>query len=489
VGGFNERFIRSQDYNLWHRMIECGPIGSVEIVLVQIRKHAGNISLDDKGYLQFKFSVIASTCHFIKSRCGFDPADSKDDKTWQDFLAWVDNRIKMTGIFFNLKSYLNFTANLRTFSFRKILWSFFDLSAILNIFRFITSKVFKKTVGSSLADEWLEKNGHVSGNKISVIMACYNSSDFIEEAINSILEQDFQDFELILIDDCSKDDTFKIITKFKKLDSRIKVAQTKINSGPAVARNIGISLSVYDWIAILDSDDLSMVGRLKDQIKIGVSDRKIVLVGCDAEFFDGSSQINYKYPASSNRMKARLLNGRAFQPHSSMLYRKSALNRVGGFNKRYLQSEDYNLWCRLALLGKFSSVRKPLVRIRKHLNNISLAEGGHKQILYRFLAAISFDLKKELFIDTDYYSDEEWNDFLIWEKERLEFYGFFKYWDKFISAKINIKKSGGLIIGFKYLLFDINFIYLFIVNYFFDRTRKKIAKEWVAHKYRVEQRI
>ena len=95
---------------------------------------------------------------------------------------------------------------------------------------------------------------------ISVIMSCYNSSFYMEEAIESVLNQSLEDFELILIDDFSVDNTSAICNYYKKQDKRIRVVPLPINSGPASARNAGIKLARGEWIAVLDYDDLPVAG-------------------------------------------------------------------------------------------------------------------------------------------------------------------------------------------------------------------------------------
>lgn len=100
----------------------------------------------------------------------------------------------------------------------------------------------------------------------SIIMPCYNSSKWIEKSISSVLNQSFNDWELIIVDDCSSDNSVNIIEDYIFLDKRIKLIKSKKNNGAAQSRNIGISISHGRYIAFLDSDDLWHPKKLETQI-------------------------------------------------------------------------------------------------------------------------------------------------------------------------------------------------------------------------------
>ncbi|PGO26564.1 glycosyl transferase [Bacillus cereus] len=102
--------------------------------------------------------------------------------------------------------------------------------------------------------------------QISIIVPTYNASRFIEETIHSVLNQSFQDWELIIIDDCSTDDTVQKLNEFRKIDQRIRVKVLEENSGAAIARNTGINMASGRYIAFLDSDDLWVPRKLETQL-------------------------------------------------------------------------------------------------------------------------------------------------------------------------------------------------------------------------------
>ena len=102
--------------------------------------------------------------------------------------------------------------------------------------------------------------------KVSIITPAYNAAEFLPETINSVLKQTFSDWEMIIIDDCSTDNTFEIATNYSKIDSRIKVIQNNINSGVAATRNNGLDIALGDFIAFVDSDDMWLPEKLEKQI-------------------------------------------------------------------------------------------------------------------------------------------------------------------------------------------------------------------------------
>ena len=98
----------------------------------------------------------------------------------------------------------------------------------------------------------------------SIICCCYNSAKYIEETINSVLRQSFEEWELILIDDGSSDETLSIIKRYKKINYKIRI-HSQVNSGLAVSRNKGIKLALSEWIVIIDHDDIWEFNKLQIQ--------------------------------------------------------------------------------------------------------------------------------------------------------------------------------------------------------------------------------
>ena len=258
--------------------------------------------------------------------------------------------------------------------------------------------------------------------KVSVIMACHNSSVYLDEAVSSVLGQTFGDLELILIDDCSTDNTLEIAKRYQKQDDRVLVLSLSVNSGPATARNAGIRSARGEWLGILDSDDVAMPTRFEEQMRLTDCDKGLVMIGSSSISMDakGHEIKDHKYPTRHSELGKRLETMRAFPPHSSLVYRKDDVERLSAFNSRYDQCEDYDLWLRLSEVGKVTSINKPLVKIRKHEQNISNSEGGMQQIHFGFAASVCHFLRIHGVADPSTTSNEAvWLEFLTWIKMKL----------------------------------------------------------------------
>ncbi|MBB6449892.1 teichuronic acid biosynthesis glycosyltransferase TuaG [Geomicrobium halophilum] len=142
---------------------------------------------------------------------------------------------------------------------------------------------------------------------VSIITPTYNSADFIQETINSVLNQTYQKWELIIVDDCSTDNTLSLIQSYN--DARISYYKLKRNSGAAVARNTAIQYSQGDFLAFLDSDDLWEENKLKEQIQfMKENDVGFTFTGYRIIKEDGNSTYNYVKPPSVIAYKDLLKN-------------------------------------------------------------------------------------------------------------------------------------------------------------------------------------
>lgn len=125
-------------------------------------------------------------------------------------------------------------------------------------------------------------------SKVSIITPAYNSSKFLPETIKSVQSQTFTDWELIIVDDCSLDDTYDIAQSFSKDDCRIKVLKHERNSGVASARNTALDIAVGEYIAFLDSDDLWMSDKLEKQIEF-MEKNGYILTYTNYQLFDSNT--------------------------------------------------------------------------------------------------------------------------------------------------------------------------------------------------------
>jgi Glycosyltransferases involved in cell wall biogenesis len=265
--------------------------------------------------------------------------------------------------------------------------------------------------------------------KISVIMACHNSSAYLDEAVSSVLNQTLGDLELILIDDFSSDNSIEIAKRYQLQDARVRVLSLPSNFGPATARNTGIRIAKGEWLGILDSDDVAMPTRFEEQMRLTESDKGLVIIGSNSISIDKNSDAikEYNYPTGHQELVKRLYSIQAFPPHSSFVYRRDMVDKLSAFNPKYVPAEDCDLWLRLSEIGKVASIDKPLVKIRKHENNISNLKGGMLQVLFGSTALVCHFLRVHKCPDPSSGSDEAvWKGFLEWIERRMTEEGVFE---------------------------------------------------------------
>lgn len=125
--------------------------------------------------------------------------------------------------------------------------------------------------------------------KVSIIMPAFNAAPFFERSIGSVLNQAFQEWELIIVDDGSTDDTFSVAMGYAAFEPRIKVVKLKENSGPGIARNYGLDLAKGEWVAVLDADDAMDADRLGRLYQVGV-DGNYGMVGDNQYLYDGDAK-------------------------------------------------------------------------------------------------------------------------------------------------------------------------------------------------------
>lgn len=209
----------------------------------------------------------------------------------------------------------------------------------------------------------------ISNPLISVVMPVYNGQDFLKEAIECILKQSYTNFEFIIINDGSKDDSEKIILSF--IDSRIKYHYQE-NKGLGATLNVGLSLCTGKYIARQDQDDISYEHRFKKQVEFLEKNSNIVLVGTWAKIFqDNSAYVHYhKHAASPSLLKFDFMFDNCMV-HSSVMFRKSMIDEVGNYNPDRNLYEDFDLWSRFMLVGDIANIPEVLVDYRHHDKGLS----------------------------------------------------------------------------------------------------------------------
>lgn len=210
---------------------------------------------------------------------------------------------------------------------------------------------------------------------VSVIMPVYNGQLFVSEAIESILNQTYQNFELLIIDDASSDNTWKILSTFrKKFPKKISIFRLKKNGGPAVATNFGFKKSRGKFLAIMDSDDISHPKRLAKQVAFLQKKPQAIVLGTQAKVIDRNGKIIGQKTFPLNHSEIYDLYGRIHpMVHPSIMIRKELLpSKKQLYKNRYGINADYYNLFNFLNYGEFANLSQSLLFYRVHGNNGSL---------------------------------------------------------------------------------------------------------------------
>lgn len=205
---------------------------------------------------------------------------------------------------------------------------------------------------------------------VSVVMPTYNVEEYIEEAIYSIMNQDYTNWELIIVNDGSTDYTVQKINKIK--DRRIKLIDNSDQQNNYIRRNQGCRLAKGKYICVMDGDDIALPHRISKQIEILEENQHILALGSD---FISRGKI-IKKPKEYNNIKVWLLKNNTFL-HPSLMIRKPVMKQINFYNEKYNYSSDYDLVCRIALSGTIINIPDILMEYRFHNNQISIM---HRQM-------------------------------------------------------------------------------------------------------------
>jgi glycosyltransferase involved in cell wall biosynthesis len=205
---------------------------------------------------------------------------------------------------------------------------------------------------------------------ISVIIPVYNGEKTIRETIESVLKQTLLDFELLIINDGSKDSTLEIISRIQ--DPRVKVFSYP-NAGQSTSRNRGISLASGEYITFIDADDLWTPDKLEAQLKALQENPQAAVAYSWTDWIDESNEFigRGSYITEKGDVFAKLLLNDFVANGSNCLIRRQALTQVGGFDASVTPAEDWDMWLRLAVHYEFVAVPSPQILYRISPNSAS----------------------------------------------------------------------------------------------------------------------
>ena len=215
-------------------------------------------------------------------------------------------------------------------------------------------------------------------------MPLYNAERFLEETIQSVLNQTYQNFELIIIDDCGQDGSLNIAEKYAKLDKRIKIYSNKENKGIAYSRNRGLQEARGEYIALLDDDDIAMPNRLELQVKYLDEHLEIGAVGGNAQWIDENNIIireTIDIVSDPDTIRMFFLFRNIFN-NSEMTFRKSIVEKNDiKYHDGYYGMEDFHFWINFLHFSKTTMLPDLLLKKRVFAHNETNKNKNNKAVL------------------------------------------------------------------------------------------------------------
>ena len=188
---------------------------------------------------------------------------------------------------------------------------------------------------------------------LSVVMSVYNGEKYLNEAIDSILSQTYENFEFIIIEDCSTDKSLKILKEFKEKDNRIKIIQKEKNEGPKgfiKNLNLGLNMAQGKYVARMDADDISLPERFQKQVIFLENNPEISMVGAQIDFINEKNEIiGEKIGALEHEEIVNKITSQIQLFHPVIMFRKDQNIQ---YREKFIYCEDYDLYLNLITQGK-----------------------------------------------------------------------------------------------------------------------------------------
>lgn len=246
--------------------------------------------------------------------------------------------------------------------------------------------------------------------KISVLLPVYNGELYLREAIDSILNQTFQDFEFIIIDDGSTDESANIIRSYD--NEKIIFFEQGENKGLISSLNKGLALARAPLIARMDADDISLPERLAFQRTWLHEHPEVDVLGTGRRFIDTDGNLSVRVAcahAEHKQIIECILHSKkgTVLSHPTVMMRKAIVLQVGGYNEHFPVCEDMDLWLRVADFGNLHVISNPLLHYRRHKRSVSVTSRS-TQLISGILARVCYYLRQQGLPDPSVGSYESW---------------------------------------------------------------------------------
>lgn len=206
--------------------------------------------------------------------------------------------------------------------------------------------------------------------KVTVLMSVYNGEKYLREAIESILNQTYTDFEFLLINDSSTDKSMEILQSYN--DPRIRIITNEKNLGLTKSLNKGLELARGEYVARMDADDISLPERLERQVNYLNENSKTGVLGTNVQYIDEFGKLHeiQRWPEKDALIKWNLC---FFNPiaHPTVMMRLDLIKKIAGYDENIVYAQDYDLWVRLISESAFGNLQHILLYLRKSDDNVS----------------------------------------------------------------------------------------------------------------------
>jgi glycosyltransferase involved in cell wall biosynthesis len=210
--------------------------------------------------------------------------------------------------------------------------------------------------------------------KVSVVMAVYNERPYLEKAVRSIVDQTFDDFEFIIVNDGSTDGSKAVLDWFGQNDDRIRLVHQE-NRGLIASLNRGLDMARGEYIARMDGDDISHPERFERQVRFLEKNPEIGILGTQADIIDADGNVrkdwNWSLPTNPDVVAWRLLFSTCLH-HPTVMMRHALLERLGGYAEWARHIEDRELWARAVLETRLTNLPDALFKFRRHQGSITI---------------------------------------------------------------------------------------------------------------------
>ena len=314
-------------------------------------------------------------------------------------------------------------------------------------------------------------------SKVSILLCVYNSQDKIINTINSIKTQSFQNFECVIIDDGSSDQTVYILNKI--IDSRFRIFKCE-HQGLTKSLNFGLSKCNGEYICRVDADDIFLPNKIEIQKNFMDLNKDIVLVGNNIELVDNQNITlkTYEYPTDNDQILEMAINQLNSIPHSSFFIRSKSIRSIEGYREIFFKAQDFDLILRLSEVGKISCIPQVLSRQRFDDKSLTYQNSKYSQMKYGILGLASYFLKKK--------DKEKLFETLKFQKEFDNWYDNSIYENLFLSRTYRTK--------FKYEIEKKNYMSAFkliLISFLYDHIwplrnivgHQKTLQKWINTKF------